>query len=313
VAGAKASVTFCLMNPRGTQIVVTKRIVNLKTNPLQELYTGTFSTADETSLRTDLATNGQRDPVKLLPDGTIRDGHQRVRLLQQLGHEAVQAIVVEPAEDAHAERAAFLRENFSRRQLTALQRGRLAIRVWEAEHGLGVGDAQQLRYWHDLKPVIADVVRGTDRHRIRVLRILLLPDPVINAVDAGIVKMTDAEKLDKLSADGLNALAEAVVDAGDDRDAIRNAVRDAIPITNRPPRKQAITNRLDAIIKATEVFNDHHAEHIRGMSPSGWRAYVEPPKNSKSTIDALLARLTGDADDDALADVVVDVKGVSDG
>jgi ParB-like chromosome segregation protein Spo0J len=63
------------------------KISRLKARPQQAAIFGDVSAAELDALAADMTEHGQRDPVEILPDGTIAAGHQRVRAAKKLGVE----------------------------------------------------------------------------------------------------------------------------------------------------------------------------------------------------------------------------------
>lgn len=257
-------------------------ICELKTHPDQHLYDGTLADADEQALLEDLRAHGQRDPIKILADGTILDGHQRVRLLGKLGHDKVLAVVVEVDGDAYQQRAAFLRQNLSRRQLSALQHSRLELRLYEAENGLPVGEATNPSRWQAVRRVIRDRIQGSDRHISRVLRVVLLPDPVITAVEQGRLKMTSAEKLDQLDTDTLAEVIEAIEAALDSYVDINVIVDAVLPA---PRRKRDLDRDLRRAFDAIETIEQHYDDQIDNLKHRRWGKHLARCTAAKSTLD----------------------------
>ena len=277
-------------------------IATLIMHPDQGLYEGTLAEADEHVLREDLRTNGQRDPIKILANGTILDGHQRVRLLQELGHTEVLAIVVELTGDEFEQRAAFLKHNMSRRQLSPLQHARLQLHLYEAERGWGIGEATDPRRWREVKDAIRHRLTGSERHVTRLLRVILLPPPVVTAVEKGRLGMILAEKLDKLEADELAAVVEEIEQAlADDTADINAIVKAYMP----EARTRCNPGRdFEILCSALQSFADKHGESIQKMTARRFVAFFSRLENGKALLDRLIAQLeTIDPDADPFADL----------
>lgn len=189
----------------------TLAIQQLRPHPDQQLYADTFGHTDANLLREDLRANGQRDPIKVSRDGVIIDGHQRVRLLAELGHDRVMAVVTgDLPRDDRQRRAEFLRHNLARRQLSTLQQARLALRLFEAEQGMDIGQAADPRHWRAVADYFVTLRGCSRRHALRTLRVLLTPAPILTAVDHGLLKMTLAEKVESLPRQEQDQLAVEV-------------------------------------------------------------------------------------------------------
>ena len=266
-----------------------KHIAGLQPHPDQQLYDGTLAEADEHALREDLRVNGQRDPIKILADGTIVDGHQRVRLLEELGHAEVLAIEVELDGDEYQQRADFLRHNMSRRQLCPLRHASLELRAFEADNGWEVGEANNPRRWSDVKDAVRARLQGSDRHVNRVLRVVLLPSPVITAVEQGRLSMTVAEKLDKLEPDDLAAVVEEI------EEALAAGTNDINPIAKAYlPETQTKCNPdrdFEKLCESLEAFGRNHGEHIGKMTARRFLKYLVRLLPGKAMLDRLVAQL----------------------
>lgn len=257
-------------------------ISELKTHPDQHLYDGTLAEADEQALYEDLRANGQRDPIKVLTDGTVLDGHQRIRLLRKLGHDSVLAVAVEVDGDTYQQRAAFLRQNMSRRQLNALQHAKLELRLYEAENSLPVGEATNPSRWSAVRTIMLGRLKGSDRHINRVLRVVLLPDTVIAAVEQGRLKMVLAEKLDQLDRDTLAGVVEAI-ESGLESDQDINAIVDAtLPV---PQRKRDLDRDLRRAFDAIETIEQHYDDQIGNLKHRRWGQHLPRCTAAKATLD----------------------------
>lgn len=282
-------------------VTITIPIASLRPHPDQHLFDGTLAEADEHGLREDLHANGQRDPIKILADGTILDGHQRARLLGELGHSEVLAIVVELVGDEFEQRSAFISQNLSRRQLSPLQRGVLMVRKFEADRGMGIGEALQPRHWRRVKAAVADILGVSGRHANRVLRILLLPHPVVTAVDQGRLSMSVAEKLDTLEAENLQSVVEEIEQALADDTADINAIVKQYLADPQPKWKPE--RDFDRLCTALETFNETHGANTEqiGRRFLPWLARLV---TGKALLDRLVAQLEAvDPDADPFADL----------
>src|SRR5690606_17392085 len=93
---------------------------------------GDIQAKDFDALLADIAENGLRSPIILLPDNTILAGHQRVRVATKLGWKTIPAVVRHDlANDPDGAELVFLRDNSVRRQRTLLGQVRDAVREQE--------------------------------------------------------------------------------------------------------------------------------------------------------------------------------------
>jgi ParB/RepB/Spo0J family partition protein len=96
-------------------------IADLGPYPRQANVFKDLSDAELRSLANDIAVNGQREPIDVLPDMTIITGHQRVRAIKLLGRETIRAIVRHDLSGKPGEvYQLFLRDNLNRRHLGPL-------------------------------------------------------------------------------------------------------------------------------------------------------------------------------------------------
>jgi ParB-like chromosome segregation protein Spo0J len=104
-------------------------LADLREHPQQQTLFDDLPEAQFEELAADMEANGQRDPIQILPDGTIIDGHQRRRAAGTLGWTEVDVIVRDDLTDAPEEMVeqSMIDANLHRRQI-----GR-AIRWPEAE------------------------------------------------------------------------------------------------------------------------------------------------------------------------------------
>jgi ParB-like chromosome segregation protein Spo0J len=97
------------------------QIADLHPYPRQADVFGDLSDAGLRSLADDIAADGQREPIDVLPDKTIITGHQRVRAIKLLGRETIRAIVRHDLADKPGKvYQLFLRDNSNRRHLGPL-------------------------------------------------------------------------------------------------------------------------------------------------------------------------------------------------
>jgi N6-adenosine-specific RNA methylase IME4 len=85
----------------------------------------TLCEAEYRVLRDDIAARGVQVPLEVTPAGVLLDGRARLRAARELGHEAVQVIVVTPDDDLEY----ILRAALLRRHLDASQRAALALKL----------------------------------------------------------------------------------------------------------------------------------------------------------------------------------------
>jgi ParB-like chromosome segregation protein Spo0J len=107
----------------------------LKENPLQKRYFGDVSAEDLKALAANVALRGLRQPIEALPDGTILNGHMRLKALQMNGAAEAAVLVrydLAGADEVTRERV-FIEENLLRRQFDPLAKARAVPGLFLAE------------------------------------------------------------------------------------------------------------------------------------------------------------------------------------
>lgn len=69
------------------------KLNRLNDHPKQALNFDDVPDKELAALAADMKRRGQRDPVEILPDGTVIAGHQRVRAAERLGWKEIDVIV----------------------------------------------------------------------------------------------------------------------------------------------------------------------------------------------------------------------------
>ena len=168
----------------------------LHDHPKQSEMFGNLPDAELESLAADMAKEGQRDPVEVLPDGTIITGHQRVRAARRLGWKEIEVVVrhdLAGAGEAAVEEL-FVADNLFRRQLGPLARARCMRRLMELKTGdkaWGLNGAQR----ENLKTEIGRQLGLSLRSVNRYLLILGTPPAVQAAFDRVELSLTVAGRV----------------------------------------------------------------------------------------------------------------------
>lgn len=81
--------------------------------------------AEIDALAADIEANGLRQPIEILPDGTVLAGHQRLRAVRKLGWKEVNCVVrTDLADDPAGAELFFIMDNLNRRQLSPIMKAR---------------------------------------------------------------------------------------------------------------------------------------------------------------------------------------------
>jgi ParB-like chromosome segregation protein Spo0J len=124
----------------GKQKTEVRKLKDLKPFPLQADFFDELSAPDLKALADDIARNGLRQPIQVLPKNdagypadTVIAGHQRKRALESLGRTEAEVLVRHDLADKDAREVekAFLEDNQNRRHLDRLAKARVALRLCE--------------------------------------------------------------------------------------------------------------------------------------------------------------------------------------
>jgi hypothetical protein len=164
----------------------TRKLKDLKSYPKQADFFDDLPPEELKALADDIKRNGVRIRVKILPDGTIISGHQRVRALKLLGRTDITVIVCHDlanADPATIERE-FLEDNFRRRQLDLLAKARVALRLFVIEKKRPRGDLYHCDV-AEARDRVGQAIGMSGRNLQRYWRVLKTPLAVQNAFRAG--------------------------------------------------------------------------------------------------------------------------------
>jgi len=141
----------------------------------------------------DIREHGQRDPVEIAPDGTIFDGHHRVKAARELGWRIIDVVVLnELATECEAVQLQYMFDrNSQRRQMSELDIARAfrCIKASAGESNAGV-----------LRDQIAKLLGCPKKGRTleRLVKVLEMPPAIPTALSHGRLKKTVAYELSKL-------------------------------------------------------------------------------------------------------------------
>jgi len=192
----------------------TIHIDRLKPHPKNAEYFADLGGDKYEELKRSIATNGIRDPLKILPDGTILAGHQRYRIARELGIQQVPVAIY----DVSPEEAEYLliADNEERRgedndPMRKARRAKFLAEYWGVQRG---GDRRSKDQIGLLK-TLDDIADSLGESKTNTKRLIKLNDliPELQAlVSSGKLGTTAAEQLAYLSPDIQRALYEALGD-----------------------------------------------------------------------------------------------------
>lgn len=171
------------------------KLTKLKPHPRQATMFDDLPEVELLALAEDIKANGLRHPVEILPDGTIVAGHQRCRAAKHLKWTEIDVVVrhdlAEQGDDAVE--AHFIRDNFTRRQLTPLGQARCVKRLMDVEGKVASWNRYGRR--EALKEEIGKRLQISSRTVARYLLVLDAPPEVQRAFDAGQLTLAQAGKV----------------------------------------------------------------------------------------------------------------------
>ncbi|AEJ43693.1 ParB domain protein nuclease [Alicyclobacillus acidocaldarius subsp. acidocaldarius Tc-4-1] len=193
-------------------------IDRLKPHPKNADYYADLTGEKYEELKRSIEVHGIRDPLKILPDGTILAGHQRYRIARELGIEQVPVAIY----DVSPEEAEYLliADNEERRgedndPMRKARRAKFLAEYWGVRHG-GTRNASSSevpsRQIGDLKTLkdIAEVVGESERTTERLLKLNNLIPELQTLVSSGKLGTSAAEQLAYLSPEIQRTLYEAL-------------------------------------------------------------------------------------------------------
>jgi len=237
--------------------VVSRRTASLKPHPAQARLFADATDAEMEVLVASIRAEGIREPLEILPDGTVIAGHQRLAAAKRLGMKEVPCrIRHDLAEQGpRAVEAYLIDDNFTRRQLSMLDvarcYGRLRQLQTGREHSLPPGD---------MRDHFAKRFNFSGRTLDRWTRLLTLPIAIQHAVSQHRLALVDAGRIVSLPADTQQKIAAAA----HDRKALRKAVRDALranaaPAKAPPSPIRSVMTHLKAAVELLTVEQAGHA------------------------------------------------------
>jgi len=189
----------------------------LKSHPKQDELIGNLSDADLEALEADIKRNGLKHPLRVLPDGTIVEGHQRLRAVTHLGWTEVPAIVDHElaAQGEDAIETALIEDNANRRQADKLQLARWAQRLYEIERGRSINELGSYEH-NDLRDRVARRLgMKSGRNVSRYMQILRTPEEVQDAFRAEEVTLVEACAVEGLNKAIQEDIAKQIKEGGE--------------------------------------------------------------------------------------------------
>ncbi len=192
-----------------TKHIVKWKLADLKPHPLQSRFFADLPFHLLRDLAEDMRQRGQKEPLEILPDGTIVCGHQRMRAAEMLGWDEIDVWVNHElaAQGDLAVEQRLIEDNLARRNLDKLDQARCYRRLHEMAN-----ETPDQRLRHHQRGRIRDIVGSrlgmSGRTLERYLRVLDAPREVQDAFRAGQVSLVNASKVAGLPKEVQQQLAD---------------------------------------------------------------------------------------------------------
>lgn len=189
--------------------------------PDQAAVYGDVPAATMDVLRRSMETDGQREPIHVVPAGnaaelpafTVVDGHQRVAAAGELGWSTIRAVVRWDLVNTSREEIhrLFLRLNFERRQLSPMAQSLVLVAIHESMTGRR-RESFTNDDWHDVCASIEAHLGIKHRNAQRYVHVARTPPVVHDAFREGYLTLVLAAKIDGLLPDDQQTLAAEITD-----------------------------------------------------------------------------------------------------
>lgn len=224
--------------------IVKWKLADLTSHPRQDRLFRQVDDVELKKLAASLAV-AQEQPVEILPNGTILDGHQRVRAATLLGwQEIVVWVRRDLADDVAASNRRHIEANIQRRQLDPLDKVRLAKALLEDEKRRKLG--QLLKAERDaLRDRIGKDLGLSGRHVQRLLNVANAPMAVQRAFSEGKIGVVVAEKGSRLPKSAQTQIAQEIDGGADPTTVIGTHLA-----SETPPRPADASRVFGSLIRA---------------------------------------------------------------
>lgn len=247
------------------------KVSRLKEHPKQASMFGDLPDEELQTLAEDMRKHGQRQPVEILPDGTVLAGHQRVRAAKLLGWEEVEVVVRHDlADDPSAAERFFISDNLVRRHLSPLARARSIQRLMEIERAAGGRYRDTSK--EVLKAKLGKQLNLSVRSVNRYLLILAAPHEVQIAFDRGEINLIQAGRVALLKTKEQQELARRLRDGEKAVDVIAEALGSERGRTDSPGwslRRLVGAIKRESPLLSEVKFAPHRVRHWLPVLRSG--------------------------------------------
>jgi ParB-like chromosome segregation protein Spo0J len=190
----------------------TRDLDGLTAHRLQSALFRPLSDKEHARLVDDIRAHGVLQPIEVTADGTIIDGHERVRAARALGLTEIPVRVRDDLTDQIAIDRRHAEANLNRRQLDPLDRARLAVHLFQLENGRKkIRGIEQ----DELRDRVGAALGMGGRNAQRYLNLARAPFEVQCAYSESKISLTIAGRVCQLSHDTQESLARELRDGGD--------------------------------------------------------------------------------------------------
>lgn len=277
-------------------VLVEVDLSDLTPHPQQDSLFAPPSPEQITRLADDIKRNGLRQPIEVLPDGTIIRGHSRVLAAKQTGLTTLRAIIREDLEKAgeSAVLKALAEDNLNRRHLSPLEIAK-SYAVIESSSLKNANGDSLARAMSRLQKQIAQQFGISKKTLQRYIKVLNTPLPVQHAITKGYLSMDIALQIQKLPykrQEKVGAAIDALVKNEEQRDdRLPNKVKaEVLRVMGSAHTQREACSPLAKLIKALhnaqEAFGSD--ETIKGTQNRRWAVQRAALVNGQELITKLI-------------------------
>ena len=190
----------------------TRAIDELTAHRLQSALFRPLSDKEHARLVEDIRAHGVLQPIEIIAEGTIIDGHERVRAARAIGLTEIPVRVRDDLADQTAIDRRHAEANLNRRQLDPLDRARLALHLFQLEKGRKkIREPEQ----EELRDRVGAALGMGGRNAQRYLKLAQAPIEVQHAYSESKISLTTASRVCQLPHDAQESLAQDLRDGGE--------------------------------------------------------------------------------------------------
>lgn len=263
--------------------------------PTQEQTFSACTAADDDNFREDIRSNGLRDLLHVIPENsaglepdTLLFGYRRCRALQEIGHTEYDVWVrydLATASFAELEQL-FLADNFQRRQLSKLERARVALRLFEIEKSREQGELDEQEE-SEARERVGKAIGMSGRNVQRYINIVQAPLSVQNAFENGQIKLVEAGRLACLPP-GMLTEVDQLLQSGVCPSKVLKQYPSLRSRAGKRPREVKIKKFKQSVVDLSRALSDADNLLTREVLPE---SNLESITNLRDGLSTLIAKL----------------------